>query len=682
MKKALFIYVSLAAIVAGSFASCQEEEMGFDYATIKHSVYDRDFLKEFGDPAPNHQWGFDIATSLLNINSPLTRTDEAYVKKQDMMINGVKLTVAYEKPKDIQTNEHAEVAAWFRNHKVTWLENPAGFDGSHSTLSATGIAVAQVATDDASYGSLRNHPNPLGDYTFGSSLLFHNGWMQHVYSRGQEDISSTLQCCMADGTPILTDGTSQYIEKDGQVHKIDKDNNNNDLGAVDIDKKTLTPLTNTLKTSNQMDQMGFLGYTEDGHFKLISDINEFNGGKGYGWNLQSGQNAIFILDSDFNTFRYHGSNDSQWHDKYYCVYLEGDGYAGYYLGFDFESNKRGDSNLNSLLADGYADDWIIKICDAGPNQYNPARIFCEDLGTNDFDFNDVVMDVTVNEQNDGKQVATVTVKAVGGTIPVCVCYGEHPYDIESAAFRFENKHELHEIFGAAVNQPINVNAPNGMTSSKEVSWKLQFGSENKNNDTDYYYPDQRLDLQKINIYVKHSDKAEWLLVRNYDLLGAVSAPQKFCAPTEVMWPDECVPIRTKYPRFKDWVENPVIKFWTSGNTSSGGNGQTAIEEPSAPVGIPLNNSVWPNYTTLPTACVSALQEGKEVVVEYTNAVQGSKIALQSSWSNNYQEKIISGSGTVKFTLPSEAQTAYGEQILRICCSLGAFNIVSCNVVSQ
>lgn len=563
MKKTAYYYLSLAAIVAGGLASCQDEDMGVDYETVRASVYEKAFVSEFGSPAPDHQWGFDAASYFMGLTSPLTRGPEDHMKKQDMTINNVMVTVLYSKPNNITQKEHDEVTAWFQNHKVTWTNTPTAFDGEHSTRQSDGYARV-IDTTHPGYGSLLNHTNPLDDYEINENIIFHNGWVQHVSS---VKTAIPVQYSATNGDPIykLNSKNEYYVKAGEKTYKILDDYGN----VVDTDTYTfedseISLYTGSLITGSQMDHLNFLGLSPSGTV-WTEHMLDFNNGSGYGWGNQNNNNATLVLDTDFNTWSFQCSTatGTKIFDKYYVVYLEGDDYAGYYLGFDFESATVGNNENNKRVgADGICYDWIIKIGDAGTTQYQNARILCEDLGTNDFDFNDVVIDVDV-ENNSTSQKGTVyiTVRAVGGTIPVCLCYGEHPSsNIADAALKKNGKHELHAIMGYEdYTKPINVNAPEGHENVQAVTWKIRFGDSSGN--PDIAFPSERFDLQKINIYVQHTNRAEWLLVRNYDEPGAVNAPQKICVPQTVVWPTENQPIKEKYPKFKDWVENPTIRFW-------------------------------------------------------------------------------------------------------------------------
>lgn len=597
MKKTTCYYLSLAAIVAGGLVSCQDENQGFEESEIRASVYEREFLKEFGVPADNHKWGFDVMSFYLNSGEfyPTTRASETYQKKQDMFIDGIPVLVAFSKPADITQREYEEVTAWFSNHQVTWTNTPAIFDGTNSTRNPNG-GIAKEITSDFNYGTMKDpehiNNNQFVDVPFGE-IVFHNGWIQHVSSPTNTNVLQSFQTLNFDrNKPMFKDesGNYWYKESDNLYKPCTNMGQDDQNRQPRTSAEGLTPQkTGNLNTGNQMDLLSIHGLTPQGAV-WDNDVFDTNHGNGYGYGNQSGFNASLIYNTDFNSWQYHNTYDAQWHDKYFVVYLEGDGYSGYYLGFDFEC--LGNAPEKVVAADGICIDWIIKIGEAGNTQYKDARVMCEDLGTNDFDFNDVVIDLQLMTHNDDinhynqeldkykngqiserpqplKQVVKVTVKAVGGTIPVCLAYGDHSSsEVESVAFKKGTEHELHKLFGKPTTTPINVGSK-GETSTQEVSWIVQFNNAHlPGQKADIEIKDGSvLDFQKFNIYVRHSDKAEWLNVKNYDETGKVNAPQKFCIPirrnngTEIMWPEENEPIKSKYPKFKDWIENPTKKFW-------------------------------------------------------------------------------------------------------------------------
>lgn len=89
------------------------------------------------------------------------------------------------------------------------------------------------------------------------------------------------------------------------------------------------------------------------------------------------------------------------------------------------------------------------------------RIICEDLSVTqatDWDFNDVVFDVQLV---DGNNQVKITLKAAGGTLPLCVG---------------DRDHEVHELFGVATNVMVNTNVSGGATCG-DVSFYLPIKEE-------------------------------------------------------------------------------------------------------------------------------------------------------------------------------------------------------------
>ena len=99
-------------------------------------------------------------------------------------------------------------------------------------------------------------------------------------------------------------------------------------------------------------------------------------------------------------------------------------------------------------ADGYYSDWIVTLTKAEQNIEIPKktslRVMAEDLSakeSSDFDFNDVVFDVTANE---GGQSATIILRAAGGTLPLRI--------------NGKDEWEVHKLFGVATNVMVNTGA--------------------------------------------------------------------------------------------------------------------------------------------------------------------------------------------------------------------------------
>ncbi len=65
------IFLCMVIVLLTTFTSCQEEDFGFTQDEIRASVYDRNFIKEFGPISGNQCW--DFSSYRYNYNNSLTR---------------------------------------------------------------------------------------------------------------------------------------------------------------------------------------------------------------------------------------------------------------------------------------------------------------------------------------------------------------------------------------------------------------------------------------------------------------------------------------------------------------------------------------------------------------------------------------------------------------------------------
>lgn len=278
------------------------------------------------------------------------------------------------------------------------------------------------------------------------------------------------------------------------------------------------------------------------------------------------------------SFSYHNSDQSQNYENYVLVHLSFEGprtgrhYDGYYLAFDYQYVKEHSSSVDSetgettykysqRLPDGYYSNWIVKLAPADPEWYEEPdervrtikrRVMCEDLGsTFDFDFNDLVFDVEytreekkvdgnwVAKNSDGLWDATITLQAVGGTLPIYI----KNFD--------GTEHNAHELMGGTLSEsgiysPVNVGT--GSTHDPVTLKMVRVASTNPDN---------------IEILVTSPDKEErgadkvttMILPSSSGLqsFGENLAPQKICMPVDVRWTKEYQQIEWAYPHFAEWV---------------------------------------------------------------------------------------------------------------------------------
>ena len=263
-------------------------------------------------------------------------------------------------------------------------------------------------------------------------------------------------------------------------------------------------------------------------------INNFNSGDGSTngnvcyWQDPNNQNnrlyrsdkIQFMVNSSTECFGYHesrGTFNQQYNDKYVIIpgsMIDSSVDGMYFVGFDYNSSK-GPNSPENIDADGYYNDWIVKIT---PGLYTPKgqRIMCEDLGTTaDFDFNDIVIDV----YNDWSGypgnwggATIVTVRAAGGTLPATVA-GK----------------DIHELFGVSTKDMVNT----GIKTAPVAIFRIAQVNNAK-------------DIQ----IVVGKDGGTWELKT-----ATGAAPQKILVPSTTRWNKEYKSIVNSYPDFRNYVQD-------------------------------------------------------------------------------------------------------------------------------
>lgn len=218
-------------------------------------------------------------------------------------------------------------------------------------------------------------------------------------------------------------------------------------------------------------------------------------------------------------------------------------YDGWYVAFDYESIKyegNGSLESNSVYADGYYDDWVLKVT-PGTHQGWPVavRVMCEDLGNSfDWDFNDVVFDVTF--EGKGNEIyAKITLRAAGGTLPIKVGTTDDRYEVH----RLLGNGSMTPILSAAAPAVYTVKVPSATNNGKNVE-----------------------NAKKIPIYV------DGINVTAIDLSQS-NIPQRFACPDSVKWSPELTNICKTYPNFPAWVKDDfkdVENLWKYNPKPQGG----------------------------------------------------------------------------------------------------------------
>lgn len=157
---------------------------------------------------------------------------------------------------------------------------------------------------------------------------------------------------------------------------------------------------------------------------------------------------------------------------------------------------------------------------------------CEDLGsTDDYDFNDIVLEVKKNVTNNSVEVRCL---AAGGTIPAYITYN----DVEIG--------EAHALLGGQTNQMINTNSFGAASE-----WQTLTGVS----------VDMSIDeiIKNISIRVTQNEGDAYATEIKAPEIG--EAPQMIIVPGDWEWPAERKGIETAYPEFTNWSSNASLTDW-------------------------------------------------------------------------------------------------------------------------
>ena len=282
------------------------------------------------------------------------------------------------------------------------------------------------------------------------------------------------------------------------------------MGANSVFKVTETCTLNATKAD-----YGFYG-PETGGYAVLDAKEIKKGADNQGYEVTYGNNLYVYTERHF-----------------------GNGYSGQYPYIDFKGNAKifapgfedGKPAITiqpSRCCAGFAGSGSEGEGDGGESGDTPeltpdVRIIAEDLSaseSSDFDFNDVVFDVTFTSST----TALVTLQAAGGTLPLTVAGVE-----------------VHDMFGVSTSTMVNTFAGN-KSAYAPVSFEITGIDSSKRG-------------RDIEILVLKGD--EWCPLEAHQGVPAAKIAVK---PTFV-WCDEYEAIESRYPLFRDWVQNREVIWY-------------------------------------------------------------------------------------------------------------------------
>ena len=507
MKRQTIKFVGAALLGVAVFASCQDYTPD-EQAIIKRKTvadYEKAFYAEFPNIDPEQNWGFGPM--------PICGEDVDITRGMNTNSNEWETVYHYEVPGGITPNPPGGTAPW-------------------------GWSAGDISNYERAYVywwfSTHQYPEPIE--VSWTEFFVENVWGQPEHSN-----------VSGDATNPETSGTSHYY---GAIYS-GMDN----LHILDIGK----PHTNSPVDKKIIDEATALQHgiaSVSGDYEHINNFNASGGAK------EQVMYAYDVLSEDWYYRESRGGHLPD-HNNWTVRYINGN----YYLGFDYWCEKKtdagyaGDQN-GTIMPDGYYNDWIIKLS-SGKHIVDvfTRRIMCEDLGnTFDWDFNDLVFDVTVynGEYGNGQSgyFAQITLQAAGGTLPIYI--GQK-----------DEAHEAHNLFGVPVTTPVNVDAVGGVNRAAVVfhlpldnTYTITEQDVVINGETKHV---MSFDPNQIPIYVTRADMADPATADNY-ILTAVKgkAPQKFACPCDTYWMKEFKNVEgiegkqpAGHPNFAKWVGGTI-----------------------------------------------------------------------------------------------------------------------------
>lgn len=540
--KTLAMAAASAAVVACSDYSPEEYEGNLTQEEYKTIVeYTKNFEDRYGKIDPDQDWGFEA----LAVKDE-TRSTRAWIFTNNNIGNGNSGWVNVIKG-------NGGVVYGYENYKIYYNNGtsseivvpgfPSKTDGLYYVGSANTACASPYTQEQINAGAVKEGSgNIVGDVT-NDEIVFVSRWFRE--HQNPENMSASELLANTDSKVTLVKaeyaGCRDLKLNTFFVQHISGDEDRSDVNGSWKSNSPGYGMDMLMAKSNVTDSWGASDGMHINNFNSGSSINKINQNNPDSYdNVYNSRGIQLYVGNENETvydFRYHNSQDGKYYNRYaimHLVFKIGElTYDGYYLGFDYEKHSNGEWS-----ADGYYNNWIVKISDALPKDTpdptpepdnTTARVFCEDLGnTYDFDFNDLVFDIYYTNASEGNYTAHISVKAVGGTLPIYI--GTDP------------NYELHKMMGYTDMKPINVGAAGGHDGVGAYEFTIS-GCATTN-------PDD------ITICVQRNDNSATPTILPKTSSTKSLAPQKICIKngTAVKWTKESQQIEWGYTDFAKWVE--------------------------------------------------------------------------------------------------------------------------------
>ena len=588
--------IGLGAIAALNFASCQDYTE-FTEGEIRQNEYnqkyDEAFIKQFGMPDPNQDWGMNEEIGYIGAFSSLaTRaagnaevlvnrnqwTEFDNNSKHDYVMPNYGTNTPTIQVPDYRTSALAhdiQIPGWPHLNGLYYAANGNTLDPDYKSgenVTTGMIPAGDVTPYEIQYVSawFRTHKNPKSNVKLHLSDFF----IQNVSCDYDQVAYNPLSEPYQDGWPETgRNGANMATKEEAMAHtawdgsSYIKDNNLTEAISYDLDYLGFLDMEGNWTHVNNFNRGNSNFSPEDNNsnpnreIKYIksSGTEDFSCRPSWCTNTDTIKSWVLVRLTWTETVKHTNS-----------PYTQGTKIPreGYYLAFDFHGQKQGSNGMQVVQRDGYYSNWIVKIT---PGHFNPEgnsrRIFCEDLGGSfDFDFNDAVVDVAFEQKSTAegtKYEPIISVQAAGGTMPIYV--EKHN----------SSNYELHNMLNAPVTTPVNVggatHAPaiyRGDLVDSDKPGAIKICVQNTKNNTHYQIAgtdpdpepneDERSEL--LDEEGKPYNPKDITLEGTSYYDNTKMAPRAFSAPTTVKWLKELKNIESAYQDFPKWVQT---KTWTT-----------------------------------------------------------------------------------------------------------------------
>ena len=421
MKK--YLTMVLAIAISGVFVGCHEDELSGSLIEQKKIAFEDAFIQAFGQPDPNHNWGFrmpdeksltrsenananewadpDKAYGGLLVPPPLTDAQIAVVKKYFQTVQNP----TYEDPH--WTNYFMQQVYKGYTDPMTGTDPKTGKPYSPEWYKAadgnTKIYASNNMDHLAAIDESKNFVDHINNFNHGDCSV-NNNVLDNGYHTNDNKFHSDKIMYMKESTTK----SFGYYNSNGSVRRTEY------TGLVGF-QTIINELGAEANCLNDGWNRSFMGFDFEQMVgpEIISQEKYSYKGKEYPV-LVANQNmycGIFYKKADGSDL-----NDTDLQQEGFIDNLLAEGYLPVSGGAGKKWVKVGG------CADGYYSDWIVCLTEAKTSQTPPpsdpnivCRIIVEDLTvgeSSDFDFNDVVFDVC----KDG----TLIIRAIGGELPIYI----------------------------------------------------------------------------------------------------------------------------------------------------------------------------------------------------------------------------------------------------------------------